>query len=245
MAKKLDTDAKKAEIIAYLKANGPKMPKDVKVAIGVDVEVAKVLVKELIDAGKIRANKDNVKLLEAVPVKKKDAPVAKSTTAAKKKAKAAPVEDDDEEDEDEEEEEDEEDDGYGSDDDEDEEEEEEDEDESDEDEEESDDDPEEEEDEEEDDPEEEDEVDDDEDDEPAPAKKPAGKGRTKAPVPATKFAIAFKPIDTLTDAELTKRVNEATEAAESAAEEGFKEVAEMLMRSVARARKQLSKRGIK
>lgn len=81
--------------------------------------------------------------------------------------------------------------------------------------------------------------DDDEDDEPAPAKKKAGK---KASPPHKQFTMAFKPIDTLTDEELEQRIEMGLQAAESLVEQKYPLVAEMIMRSVAKARRQLNKR---
>jgi hypothetical protein len=157
MAKKIDRAGKKLEVLAFLKKSGPSLPKAIVAEIEVPIEDAKSIVAELIDEGKIRANAENKKLLELVPVKKKAKPEpapakSKSKAGAKGKAKKAPTE------------------------------------------------------------------------------------------PHKAFTMPFKPIDTLTDEELTKRIEDGVEAAESAHEDGFVEVAEMLMRSVARARKQLNKR---
>jgi cobalamin biosynthesis protein CobT len=236
MAKKIDREAKKLEVLNFLKKSGPSLPKAIVAEIEIPIEDAKSIVAELIDEGKIRANAENKKLLEVVPAKKKaKAEPAPKTKAKAKTKKSAPVEE--EEDEDEDEDEDEED---GSD---------EEEDDWEEDDEEADDEEADDDDEEEDDPEDEDETDDDEEDEPAPAKsksKAGAKGKAKSKAAPTEphkvFTMPFKPIDTLTDEELTKRIEDGVEAAESAHEDGFVEVAEMLMRSVARARKQLNKR---
>ena len=89
--------------------------------------------------------------------------------------------------------------------------------------------------------------DDDDEDEAPPVKKSSGK--KAAPAPAAKktskkgqpFSMAYKPIDMLTDEELEERVELATEAAQEMHDE-YPSVSEMLMRSVARARKQLTKR---
>lgn len=224
---------RKVKAVTFLKKTGPSLPKALVAHLAAPIDEVKVIVDELIDEGKIRSNADNKKLLETVPAKKKaDAPAP----AKKAKAKPAPEPEEEDDDEDEEEIDEEEDedpdeeedtDDWGDEEDEEEVEEET------------------EDDEEADDPEEEDEVDDDEDDDPpAPVKK--GKGAAKAaPAPAAPhkvFTLPFKPIDTLTDKELTQRINDGVEAAESAHGDGFVEVAEMLMRSVARARKQLNKR---
>jgi len=83
------------------------------------------------------------------------------------------------------------------------------------------------------------------DEEPAPAKKGAKAAKTKAVTLApahAEFSMPFKPIDTLDDEELTDRIDNATAAAESLMEQGHELVAEMLMRSVAKARRQLNKR---
>lgn len=261
MATRKQLDKIKTQVIAILEEKGVVPPKTlVKLLNGPDVAVVKEAVNELIDEGTVRAAKSDPKSFELVPVKKaaakKEEPVAK-----KKKAKPAPVEEDDDEDEEEDEDEDEDDDPEseededededeeGSDDDDEGEDEDEDESESEDEDEDEDDDPDSDEDDEHEDDEEE-----EEEEEPAvPVRKKKGKAanapaqkttkKTKGVKPAHEmFAITFKPIDTLTDAELTKRVKDATEAAEVAYEDGFHEVAEMLMRSVARARKQLNKR---
>lgn len=56
------------------------------------------------------------------------------------------------------------------------------------------------------------------------------------------FSMSFKPIDTLTDDELTIRIDSSVDAAEMLFGQGHTEVAEMIMRSVAKARKQRNKR---
>jgi hypothetical protein len=81
-----------------------------------------------------------------------------------------------------------------------------------------------------------------EDETPAPK---AAKSKTKAVTlapPHQEFSMAFRPIDTLDDDELTERIEMSTAAAESLNEQGHELVAEMLMRSVAKARRQLNKR---
>jgi len=71
--------------------------------------------------------------------------------------------------------------------------------------------------------------------------KVAGAG-SRVTDPQAAFSMSFKPIDTLTDDELETRIESATEAAEMLSGQGHEDVAEMLMRSVAKARKQLNKR---
>ena len=73
----------------------------------------------------------------------------------------------------------------------------------------------------------------------APKKAPAKKAEDEVALP---FAMAFKPIDSLTTEELQARVDESIEAAEAIHADGFPNVAEMLMRSVAKAKRQLAKR---
>lgn len=77
-------------------------------------------------------------------------------------------------------------------------------------------------------------------DEPAPKK--AKKGGVSLEAPHKVFTMAFKPIDTLDDDELVERIDLSTAAAESLNEQGHELIAEMLMRSVAKARRQLNKR---
>lgn len=65
-------------------------------------------------------------------------------------------------------------------------------------------------------------------------------------VPASEpsdFTLPFKPIDQLSTPELTQMVEECTSVAESLHEQGYTWAAEGLMRSVAKANKQLAKRG--
>lgn len=80
-----------------------------------------------------------------------------------------------------------------------------------------------------------------EDDTPAPAKK-GKKGGVSLAAPHTEFTLAFKPIDTLDDDELAERIETSVAAAESLHGQGHELVAEMLMRSVAKARRQVNKR---
>ena len=86
--------------------------------------------------------------------------------------------------------------------------------------------------------------DEDEDETPVPVKKAAKlKAAPKAvSQPEKAFAVAFKPIDQLSDDELITRIELATDAAEAYFDDNQPEISEMLMRSVAKARKQLNKR---
>lgn len=71
-------------------------------------------------------------------------------------------------------------------------------------------------------------------------RKPAPKREQKAA--HSVFSMPFKPIDTLTDDELLERVERGTQAAELLFEDDEPVIAELVMRSVAKARRQLNKR---
>ena len=211
-----------------------------------DVAKALVRAKKVVPAagGKIALPADEEEEAPAPKAKaKKPVPIAKAKPAPKKKP-APPVEEEDEEDDDDlditdEEDDDsdfddEEDEAIGPDDDEDEEEE----------------DDEEAEEESDDDDDDEFELDDDEglddDDEeeeaPTPKAKKGSAKKSALEAPHKQFTMAFKPIDTLADDELEDRIEQSLLAAESLAKQKHTLVAEMLMRSVAKARRQLNKR---
>lgn len=94
---------------------------------------------------------------------------------------------------------------------------------------------------------------DDDDDDEAPKSKskgklpnPKSKGKVKeAPAEKKKakkeFTMNFKPIDTLTDDELELRLNMGLEAAETMEDE-YPAVSELIMRSVAKVKRQIAKR---
>jgi len=75
---------------------------------------------------------------------------------------------------------------------------------------------------------------------PAAAPAPEPKAKAKAAGSGKAFSINFKPINMLDEDELEIRVTEGTKYAKILLDKGHPEVAEMLMRSVAKARKFLS-----
>jgi hypothetical protein len=77
---------------------------------------------------------------------------------------------------------------------------------------------------------------------PAPKKKGKAKAAPATAAPEAAFSLAYKPIDTLTDEELAERIEASVEAAEALYGDEHVLVAEMLMRSVAKARRQVNKR---
>jgi ribosomal protein L12E/L44/L45/RPP1/RPP2 len=56
------------------------------------------------------------------------------------------------------------------------------------------------------------------------------------------FTMSFKPVDQLTKRELEDRIEDGLAHAESLADQGFREVAELIMRSVTKCRKQLNRK---
>ena len=86
----------------------------------------------------------------------------------------------------------------------------------------------------------------DDEDEPEVPAEPAragNKGKQAAAQSEAGFSMPFKPIDTLTDDELAIRIELSEEMAEALNADGQTEVAEMLCRIIAKARKQQNKRG--
>lgn len=238
-SKKLTDDQKRALVIKALRKLGVTTSTKVVEETGLDRETVAKIGKKLIREKKAKLSGANGKFLELI--EKEEAPAKKKQAPAKKKAK----DDDDWDDDDGEEDEDEDGDEESDDEDEDGEDEDGDEDSEDEDGDSED------EDEDEDEDGEEDEDDEDEDEAPAKKKKvtPKGKAQKESSKKAKKeekapkeFTLSFKPIDTLTDKELKKRIEVGLEAAESLADDGETEVAELIMRSLVRVRKQLKRR---